>query len=162
MTPQYEPAVVAPIPPEIIALASKNANVVINWRLDEWPIDVKEQLRSDPEWRKSVGPNHGLLVSPMLTDFILDVKAGSLIAVLSQDSFGSLALQIGTLFAILPVTRGKRIDYGVNATLLFSNQVHEGTTTLASYVLAITSLETSARVAVYKDDAKGRFMSVVS
>ncbi len=166
MTPQHEPAVVAPIPPEIIALANKNANVVINWRLDEWPIDVKEQLRNDPEWRKAVGQNHGLLVSPMLTDFILDVKAGSLIAVLSQDSFGSLTLQIGTLFEIRPVNRNARIHYGVDAEILLAERKHLhpaiGGYTLASHILAIACVPSCTRLAACRDNNGSRFVSVVS
>lgn len=166
MTRQFEPAVVAPIPPEIIALGSKNANVVINWRLDEWSNDTKEQLKNNPEWRKAVGPNLGLLVSPMLTDYILDVPDGERLAILSQDSLGLLNLQIGTLFAIRPVVRNQRIHYGVNAELLLTERKHLrpeiGGSTLASHILAIACVPKDTRLTVCKNNPEGRFVSVLS
>ena len=155
MTRQYEPAVVAPIPPAVIEIAGENPKIVINWRLDELPEYEKNLFRKDPHWKYVVGPCHGLMVSPMLTDFFLDVCEGARLAILSQDSFGSLSMQIGTLSGIRPVIRGTEIGYGVNVELLLRERKHlhpqNGGVTLASSILAIAPVPFDTRLAVCND-----------
>lgn len=158
-----EPIVVVDAPQAIVNLATSDPRVVINMRPDQWPHDVREQFKNDKEWRKAIGPHDGLLVSPMLTDFIRRTAPGMKLAILFQDTDGNIFVQVGTFHRAQTRSKFELVHYGVNAGIILEEwcRLHpaRGGVTWSTSILAIAPLPPTARLAMRPDHSGQLFVS---
>ena len=159
-----EPIVVVDAPQAIVNLAMKDPRVVINKRPDQWPQEVREQFKNDKDWRLAVGPHDGLLVAPELTDFVLDTKPTTPLAILLQKESGDVYVQVGTLFEI-QANKEKRIAYGVNVAVCLNEWKHRHpniSRTWGSSIHAIARLPVMERPMMCYDPFGAIFISLLT
>ena len=159
-----EPIVVVDAPQAIVNLATSDPRVVINMRPDQWPHDVREQFKNDKEWRKAIGPHDGLLVSPVLTDFVLDTKPRTPLAILHQKEQGDVYVQVGTFLEVQTVAEFE-ISYGVNIAVCLDEWKHRPpniSRTWGSSILAIARLPIMERPMMCYDPFGAIFFSLLT
>jgi hypothetical protein len=159
-----EPIVVVDAPQAIVNIATQDPRVVINKRPDQWPRDVREQFRNNKDWRQAVGPHDGILVSPMLTDFVLDTKPRTPLAILLQKESGDVYVQVGTLFEI-QTNKESRFTYGMNVAICLDEWKHRPpniSRTWGSSILAIARLPVMERPMMCYDPFGAIFISLLT
>jgi hypothetical protein len=160
----HEPAVVVDAPPAILTLASIDSRILINSRPDQWHDTVLQRFKYDKQWKNAIGRFEGALVSPELTDFILDVRPGTSLAISFQGWSGDIHTQVGTLYEIRTKEMQGEIYYGMNAAIRLAERKHLHPSigeTWCSFVLAIAKLPDNARPAMRFDPDGSTFVSTL-
>lgn len=159
-----EPIVVVDAPQAIVNLATKDSRVVINKRPDQWPNDVREQFRNDKEWRQAIGPHDGILVSPEITDFMLNAGPKTPLAILLQKELGDVYVQVGTLFKV-QTNKESELAYGVNVAVCLDEWKHRPpniSRIWGSSILAIARLPVVERPMMRYDPFGAIFISLLT